>query len=84
MVITLSGITGVGKSYLKKEIQKRLKIEPQVIVTTRKKRKDETDGIDKKFVTENEFENLEKQKDIIEEINTVIQENKWKIIIFLL
>ena len=36
MVITLSGVTGVGKSYFKKAIQDDLGIEAQVIVTTRK------------------------------------------------
>ena len=58
MVITLSGVTGVGKSYLKKEIQKALKIEPQVIVTTRQKRIGERAGIDKKFVDEKQFERI--------------------------
>lgn len=65
MVITLSGVTGVGKSYFKKEIEKKLKIESQVIMTTRKKRKYEIDGIDKKFVSKKEFEKLRKQKEIV-------------------
>ena len=65
MVITLSGVTGVGKSYFKKEIQKNLGIESQVIITTRKKRKDEIEGIDKKFVSKKEFERLKNEKKII-------------------
>ena len=56
MVITLSGVTGVGKSYFKKEIQKRLEINQQVIITTRKKREDEIEGVDKIFVSDQEFD----------------------------
>jgi len=56
MIITLSGVTGVGKSYLKKEIEDKLGIKAQTIVTTRTKREDEQDGVDKKFVTDEEFE----------------------------
>ncbi len=55
----------MGKSYLKKEIQKALKIEPQVIVTTRQKRIGERAGIDKKFVNEKQFERLERENDIV-------------------
>ena len=65
MVITLSGITGVGKSYFKKQIQEKLDIPLQTIVTTREKRAGEVDGIDKKFVTDKEFENLKEKKEII-------------------
>ena len=61
MIITLSGVTGVGKSYLKKEIEDKLGIKAQTIVTTRTKREDEQDGVDKKFVTDEEFEELEKK-----------------------
>lgn len=65
MVITLSGVTGVGKSYLKKEIQRRLGINIQPIVTTRSKRKGEINKIDKEFVTNEEFEEMKKNKNII-------------------
>lgn len=65
MVITLSGITGVGKSYFKKQIQDILGIDMQTIVTTRNKRDGEKSGIDKKFVTDKEFEEMKKNKDII-------------------
>ena len=65
MVITLSGVTGVGKSYLKKQIENELQIKPQVIVTTRQRRIGEKEGIDKKFVKEKEFEKLKNKKDII-------------------
>ena len=65
MIITLSGVTGVGKSYLKKEIEDKLGIKAQTIVTTRTKREGEQDGVDKKFVTDEEFERLERNKDIV-------------------
>ena len=65
MVITLSGVTGVGKSYFKNGIQNILGIKAQTIVTTREKRQGEKDGVDKKFVDNEEFEKLKKQKDIL-------------------
>ena len=65
MIITLSGVTGVGKSYLKKEIEDKLEIKAQTIVTTRTKREGEQDGVDKKFVTDEEFESLKRNKDIV-------------------
>ena len=65
MIITLSGVTGVGKSYLKKEIEEKLGIKAQTIVTTRAKREGEQNGVDKNFVTEEEFEDLKRKKDII-------------------
>lgn len=51
MIITLSGITGVGKSYYKNYLVQNLGIENMVIYTTRPKRKNEVNGIDKNFVT---------------------------------
>ncbi len=61
MIVILSGITGAGKSYLKKHIIKKLKFKNIVIVTTRAKRLNEIDGIDKHFVTEEVFEQLKKE-----------------------
>ena len=64
MIVILSGVTGSGKSFLKKEIMKKLNFKNIVIVTTRKKRKNEIDGIDKHFVTNEEFEILRDSKKI--------------------
>lgn len=61
MIVILSGITGAGKSYLKKHIINKLNFKNIVIVTTRAKRIGEVDGIDKHFVTDEEFEELKKQ-----------------------
>lgn len=58
MIVILSGITGAGKSYLKKHIINELNFKNIVIVTTRDKRNDEVDGIDKHFVTDEEFEKM--------------------------
>lgn len=60
MIVILSGITGAGKSYLKKHIINKLNFKNIVIVTTRAKRVGEVDGIDKHFVTDEEFEELKK------------------------
>ena len=65
MVITLSGVTGTGKSFLKKEIQKRLKLNNQIIYTTRPIRKGEKNGVDKVFVTDEEFDRLERENQIM-------------------
>ena len=58
MIVILSGITGAGKSYLKKHIIEKLKFKNIIIVTTRAKRISEIDGIEKHFVTDEEFESL--------------------------
>lgn len=65
MVITLSGVTGSGKSFLKKEIEKRLNLDNQIIYTTRPIRKGEKNGVDKFFVTEEEFDRLKKENEIM-------------------
>ena len=58
MIVTLSGITGTGKSFFKDVIAKELGFKNLVIVTTRKKRIGEIAGIDKEFVTDEEFGKL--------------------------
>ncbi len=60
MIVILSGITGAGKSYLKKYIINKLNFKNIVIVTTRAIRENEVEGIDKHFVTDSEFERLKK------------------------
>lgn len=65
MIVTLSGITGVGKSYFKKCIIQDLKFKNMAIVTTREKRKKEIEGIDKYFVTQEQFEQLKNKEDIL-------------------
>lgn len=65
MVVTLSGITGVGKSYLKRCAVEQLNFRNIIIITTRKKRLFEKNGKDKWFVDEKTFNELEKKKEIV-------------------
>lgn len=58
MIITLSGITGCGKSYYKNLLIQNTNLENMVIYTTRKKRQGEIKGKDKNFVTKEEFKKL--------------------------
>ena len=44
MIVILSGVTGVGKSFFKNVIVDELEFKNMVIVTTRAKRKNEIDG----------------------------------------
>lgn len=64
MIVILSGITGAGKSYLKKHIINKLNFKNIVIVTTRAKRLNEVEGIDKHFVSNEEFEEMKKSGEI--------------------
>lgn len=64
MIVTLSGITGTGKSFFKDAIAKELGFKNLVIVTTRKKRTGEIAGIDKEFVSNEEFEEKVKTSEI--------------------
>lgn len=64
MIVTLSGITGIGKSFFKNVIVDELKFKNMVIVTTRPKRKNEINGIDKNFVSDDDFEELRHNKKI--------------------
>ena len=65
MIVTLSGITGTGKSFFKNVISNELNFKNLAIVTTRPKRKDEINGIDKEFVNDIKFEQLKKEGKIV-------------------
>lgn len=64
MIVTLSGITGTGKSFFKDAISNELNIKNLTIITTRSKRKNEVDGIDKEFVDDEKFEQLKAEGEI--------------------
>jgi guanylate kinase len=64
MIVVLSGITGVGKSYLKKCMIEKMNFKNIVIVTTRAMRKNEVNGIDKFFVTDEQFESMKRSGEI--------------------
>ena len=56
LIITLSGISGAGKSHFIKSIIDRFdSFEKLKAVTTREKRSDEINGVDKNFLTLEEF-----------------------------
>ena len=65
MIVTLSGITGIGKSFFKNVMVEELNFKNLVIVTTRERRKNEINGIDKEFVTDQEFEKLKEENKIL-------------------
>lgn len=65
MIVTLSGVTGTGKSFFKNTISQELGFKNLVIVTTRAKRDGEVNGIDKEFASEQEFKQLKKDKKIV-------------------
>ncbi len=64
MIVTLSGVTGTGKSFFKNVISQELNFKNLVIVTTREKRNGEINRIDKEFVSEEEFAKLKKENKI--------------------
>ena len=75
MIVTLSGVTGTGKSFFKNTISEELCFKNIVIVTTREKRIGEINGIDKEFVSEEEFEKLDEEiKRKFEEKSDIVQE----------
>lgn len=60
-IITLSGISGAGKSHFIKSIIEKINgIEKLKAVTTRKKRSGEVDGVDKFFISKEEFDEKNK------------------------
>lgn len=67
MIVTLSGLTGTGKSFFKKQIVQNMNFKNLVIVTTRQKRKDEINGIDKYFVSKEKFFEMKQKKEIVSE-----------------
>ena len=61
MIVTLSGVTGIGKSFFKKLLVSELGFKNMVINTTREKRADEVPRIDKNFLKNEEFNNLKQE-----------------------
>lgn len=66
MIIALVGVSGIGKSFIKKAVLQRFgEVKPLIAVTTRTQRENETDGTDKYFVSPKAFEDHKAQFDII-------------------
>ena len=70
LVLVISSPSGAGKTTIsKKLLEDTAGIELSVSVTTRKKRKDEIEGIHYFFKSDNEFENLIKRNKFLEYAN---------------
>ena len=63
MIIALVGVTGIGKSFFKNQIVENLKFKNLVIVTTRNKRDGEINGVDKEFVTLEQFKKMKENNE---------------------
>lgn len=69
MLLALAGVTGVGKSYFKDILVKKLNFEKIKIITTRQKRIGEKNNEDKIFVTLDELNELKKENKIAYDFN---------------
>ena len=70
LVLIISSPSGAGKTTIsKKLLEETAGIELSVSVTTRKKRKDEIEGIHYFFKSDNEFEKLIKRNEFLEYAN---------------
>ena len=59
MIITLSGVTGCGKSHFKNYLVNKFNFENMIIHTTRNPRVGEKDGVDKFFVSKDQFRKMQ-------------------------
>lgn len=69
ILLALIGVTGVGKSYYKDRIEKKLNFEKLKIITNRKPRNGEVNGSDKIFVTTDELNKLVQDGEIAFKFN---------------
>lgn len=69
MLLSLAGVTGVGKSYFKDKIVEKLGFEKIKIITTREIRNGEKNNEDKIFVTPSELNNLKESNKIAYDFN---------------
>ena len=83
IIVILSSPSGAGKTSLVKEISIKKKFNISISHTTRKPRKNETNGVHYYFVTKFEFKNLIKQKKFLEHakvFNNFYGSSKQKVI----
>ena len=64
MLITLAGITGIGKSYFKEKLSETLNLKRITTITTRERRDIEKNITDRLFMTDKELNNLISNEDI--------------------
>lgn len=65
MLLALSGVTGIGKSYFKELLVKNLNFNKINTIRTRPMRTGEKNGVDGIFITDFELDELKKQNKII-------------------
>ena len=65
MLLALSGVTGIGKSYFKEKLVEELNFHKVSTIRTRPIRVGEKNGVDGIFITDNELDMLKSQDKII-------------------
>lgn len=65
MLLALSGVTGIGKSYFKERLVEELNFHKVNTIRTRPIRIGEKNGVDGIFITDNELDELKKQNKIV-------------------
>lgn len=69
MLLALSGVTGIGKSYFKEKLVEKLNFQKVNTIRTRQIRAGEKNGVDGIFITDKELDNLKLQNKIIYDFN---------------
>ena len=65
MLLALSGVTGIGKSYFKERLVEELNFHKVNTIRTRSIRIGEKNGVDGIFITDSELDELKKQNKIV-------------------
>ena len=65
MLLALSGVTGIGKSFFKERLVEELNFHKVNTIRTRPIRTGEKNGVDGIFITDNELDKLKKQNKIV-------------------
>lgn len=78
MLIVLIGKTASGKTTVRDVLVEKLAFNPILTYTTRPMRKNERDGIDYHFITDDEFTKMEQAKEFIETTSYVKNDNIFK------
>lgn len=69
LLLTMTGPTASGKTELLKELVKNPAFQKLVSVTTRPKRPGEVEGVDYYFISEEEFEKLKNENQVVQSVN---------------
>lgn len=69
MLLALSGVTGIGKSYFKEKIVEKLNFHKVSTIRTRPIRVGEKNGVDGIFITDDELDALKSQGKIVYDFN---------------